>query len=368
MALVHRERVEDPRHRRGVRADVRRRDVFLGPDLVDDLRGEATRHALELAARHRLRIAHDAALGAAEGQAHQRALPRHPHRERLHLVERDVRVVADAALRRAARDVVRDAPPREGAHRAVVHRRRDRDLDRLLALAENGDQVVVDAEGRRRRSGAAAGRSGTGSRGGESRVPQSPFASRSLLQPERHLRAGSASRRRERRPGDEPQLVRAGSEAAARRAAPGDAEAVAPGQQVAEPRQHAEEFARRRCRAGCRAGATGSICSPSVAHDAPAWTLSIAGSVSDGVNDSRADRGAAEQVSRPRRERRAPTGYAACSAAGGARSIVPVDDSRAAAPQARARSRVIRAARPGRSTKCRVDREPSARSRRRRWR
>ena len=112
VALVHRVGVEHPRHRRRVRADVRRGDVLLRADLVDDLRGEPARHALELAARHRLRVADHAALRAAERQAHQRALPRHPHRERLDLVERDVGVIANAALRRAARDVVRDADSR----------------------------------------------------------------------------------------------------------------------------------------------------------------------------------------------------------------------------------------------------------------
>ena len=137
VALVHRVRVEDPRHHRRARADVGRRDVLLRPDLVDDLGRVAARHPLELADRERLRVADDAALRAAERQVHQRALPGHPHRERLDLVERDGRVVADAALRRAAGDVVRDAPAGEDAHGAVVHRGRDRDLDRLLALAED---------------------------------------------------------------------------------------------------------------------------------------------------------------------------------------------------------------------------------------
>ena len=80
------------------------------------------------------------------GMPIERALPRHPHRERLDLVERDVGVVADAALRRAARDVVRDAVAREDLRAPVVHLRRDRDLDRLLALREDADQVVVDPE------------------------------------------------------------------------------------------------------------------------------------------------------------------------------------------------------------------------------
>src|SRR5207248_111768 len=118
-----------------------------GPDLVDDLAREAARHALELEGAHLFRIADDSALRPAERDAHERALPRHPHRERLDLVERDVGVVADAALRRAARDVVRDAEALVDGHRSVVHPSRDRDPDGLLALAEDADQIRLDAEG-----------------------------------------------------------------------------------------------------------------------------------------------------------------------------------------------------------------------------
>ena len=81
-----------------VGADVGSRDVLLRSDLVDDLAGEAAGHALELGPRQLLRIADDPALGAAERDAHQCALPGHPHRESLDLVQRDVRVVADPAL------------------------------------------------------------------------------------------------------------------------------------------------------------------------------------------------------------------------------------------------------------------------------
>src|SRR5205085_8245264 len=128
-------------------ADVRRGNVLLRPDLVDDLRGVAAGQPLELVRRQQLRVADHTTLRAAEREIHQRTLPGHRHRERLHLVEGDVGVVADAALRRAARDVVRDAPAGEDADGAVVHRRRDRDLYRLLAFAEHADEVVVDAEG-----------------------------------------------------------------------------------------------------------------------------------------------------------------------------------------------------------------------------
>src|SRR5262249_37503783 len=104
-------------------------------------------HGLELPPRHLLRVADDAALGAAEWDPHERALPGHPHRQCLHLVEGDVGVVADTALRRPARDVVGDAIPLEGLRRPVVHPDWNGNLDRLLALAEYGDEVRIDGEG-----------------------------------------------------------------------------------------------------------------------------------------------------------------------------------------------------------------------------
>ena len=55
-------------------------------------------------------------------------------------------MVADAALGRAARDVVRHAVALEGVDRPVVHRHRDRDDDRLLALLEHVHQALVDVE------------------------------------------------------------------------------------------------------------------------------------------------------------------------------------------------------------------------------
>ena len=146
VALVHRVRVEDPGHHGPVGADVGRRDVLLRPDLVDDLRRIAAGQLLELVARELLGVTRDPALRAAERDVHQRALPRHPHGERLDLVERDVGVVPDPALRRPARDVVRHPVSLKRLDRAVVHDDRDRDDDGLLAFPQNLDQVLVDLE------------------------------------------------------------------------------------------------------------------------------------------------------------------------------------------------------------------------------
>src|SRR4051812_24408455 len=136
VALVHGIRVEDPSHLPRARADVRGGNVRLRPDEVDDLRGVAARHALELGDGELLRVDDDAALRAPERKTHQRALPRHPHRERLRLFERDLMVIANAALGGAPGDVVRAAEALEDPHGAVVHARRNGDGDALLALEE----------------------------------------------------------------------------------------------------------------------------------------------------------------------------------------------------------------------------------------
>ena len=74
------------------------------------------------------------------------ALPAHPHRQRAHLVEGHVLVVADAALARPAADVVLDAVAGEDLHVAVVHR--DREIDGELALrdAQHAAHPVVEVE------------------------------------------------------------------------------------------------------------------------------------------------------------------------------------------------------------------------------
>jgi hypothetical protein len=98
VALLLRVGVHDPGHHLLVGAQVRRRDVAVGADHLDDLGRVAARDALELAGRELARVDAHAALGPAEGEAHDRALPGHPHGERRGLAERDVLVVADAAL------------------------------------------------------------------------------------------------------------------------------------------------------------------------------------------------------------------------------------------------------------------------------
>ena len=129
---VHAVGVHHPRHDLIVGVDVGRRDVLFGADRVDDLRDVPPRQRLELAARHPRRIADDPSLAAAERHVRHRALPGHPRGERGDLVERNVRVIADPALRRTERDVVLHAVSGEHFDLAVVHLDRAGDGDLTL--------------------------------------------------------------------------------------------------------------------------------------------------------------------------------------------------------------------------------------------
>ena len=144
VAALHRVGVHHPGHRLLVRRHVRRGDVLLRPDERQELGREPPGEALELDVRHLARVAADAALRAAVRQAQQRALPRHPDRERRALAERDLRVVANAALRRAEHARVLHPVAGEDDARAVVELDRARDDDRPLGVAEPLGDPRVD--------------------------------------------------------------------------------------------------------------------------------------------------------------------------------------------------------------------------------
>ena len=146
VADVHRVGVHDPGHRLAVRVHVRRGDVPLGPDDDADLGRVAAGQALELAQRELLGIDDDAALGAAVGDVDDRALPGHPHRQGLDLVEGHALVVADAALGRAAAQVVLDAIAGEDLDAAVVHLHREVDDQLAPRLAQDPAQAGIEVQ------------------------------------------------------------------------------------------------------------------------------------------------------------------------------------------------------------------------------
>ena len=107
---------------------------------------EAAGERLELLLAELLGVDDHAALAAAVRDADDRALPGHPHREGLDLVEADVLVVADAALGRPAAEVVLDAVAGEDLDRAVVHLHREVDGQLAAGLAQDAAEAGVEVE------------------------------------------------------------------------------------------------------------------------------------------------------------------------------------------------------------------------------
>jgi hypothetical protein len=146
LAHVHRVGVHHPGHGLLVGAHVRRGHVLLRPDELHQLGGVAAGHALQLALRHLVRIADDAALGPAEGDVDHRALPGHPTGQRAHLVQRHIRRVAHTALGWPARRGVLHAVAGEDLDPPIVHAHRDVDDHFAGGLPEDLPYSLVQVE------------------------------------------------------------------------------------------------------------------------------------------------------------------------------------------------------------------------------
>ena len=82
--------VHDPGHDLFVGVDVGSGNIFFGANEIEQFGRVAAGHALQFAHGHRVRIADDAALGTAEGDVHDRALPGHPTGEGADFIEVNV--------------------------------------------------------------------------------------------------------------------------------------------------------------------------------------------------------------------------------------------------------------------------------------
>ena len=118
----------------------------IGPTFLRDLTYPAAADLLLLALAEVVGIANDAALGAAQRNVDDRALPGHPHRQRADRVDGLLRVEANAALARSASVVVLHAEAAEHLHGSVVHAGRNRKVELAQWVTQKFARRRIEAQ------------------------------------------------------------------------------------------------------------------------------------------------------------------------------------------------------------------------------
>jgi hypothetical protein len=141
---MHRVGIHDPGHDLRIRADVRRRNITIRTDQNADFRCIAAGQPLEFTHRQRARIDNHRAFCTAVGNIDRRALPCHPHAQCAHIIDRDLRMVANAPLCRTACNVVMDTVPDERFDPTIIHL--DRKRHRQFTLRNSQDAAETGFE------------------------------------------------------------------------------------------------------------------------------------------------------------------------------------------------------------------------------
>ena len=149
-SLIHRIGVHEPGHHLLVGAHVGCHHVGVRPDERNHLLHVAPRQRLELMPGNGREVDPDAALGAAIGEAYQRAFPAHPDRKRGDLADIDAGGKAGAALGGTEGEVMLHSIAFEHRDGAVVAMNRTGDGDRpfrqqqAIALVHRDRQMIGD--------------------------------------------------------------------------------------------------------------------------------------------------------------------------------------------------------------------------------
>ena len=138
--------IHHPRHGLFVSVHIRSRDIFLRADEFHQFRGVAAGHAFELALRHFVRIANYAALGAAERNIHDCALPGHPTGKGADFIERDIGRVAHAAFGGATGNGVLYPESGEDFELAVVHGDRNVNDEFAVGILQDFPYAFIEVE------------------------------------------------------------------------------------------------------------------------------------------------------------------------------------------------------------------------------
>ena len=146
LAHVHGIGIHNPSHGLLVGVHIRSRHVFLWPDELHQFRGVAAGHALKFAHRHPVRIADDAALGAAKWNIDHGAFPSHPTRQRPHFVQGDIRRISNSTLGRPAGNGMLHTESGKNFQLPTVHHDWNVNDDFAVGISKNLPDPIVQVE------------------------------------------------------------------------------------------------------------------------------------------------------------------------------------------------------------------------------
>src|SRR3989442_54233 len=135
--------IHKPRHRLRISVYVRRRYVAERTDDFAYEREECSGEPLQFVFGKEFRVNCDASFRASEWNACDRALPRHPHGQRLYLFDGNVGVVSDSTLVRSQRVVVLASESLIEKDSTIVHFYREVNAENPSRLSKNLLNVLV---------------------------------------------------------------------------------------------------------------------------------------------------------------------------------------------------------------------------------
>ena len=136
--------VEHPGHDLCVSIHIGGRNVVVGADVIAQCEGEAASDAFQLGLRVAARVELDPAFRPAHRDVGDSGFPGHPGRQRAHLVNVDVGMVAEPAFEGAKHVRVLNAIAGKDLDVFVVHLDRERDGHLVHRLGQDGADVWVE--------------------------------------------------------------------------------------------------------------------------------------------------------------------------------------------------------------------------------
>src|SRR6476646_8725190 len=121
MPCMHGIRIHNPGHCLLISVHIGGRNIFFGPNEIEQFRRIPSSHSLQLADRHLLRVTNNSALRTSKWNVHHSTLPCHPCSQCTNLIQAHVWCVTNPTLGRSSGKVMLNAISLKHLNTTRVH-------------------------------------------------------------------------------------------------------------------------------------------------------------------------------------------------------------------------------------------------------